>query len=99
MTMAAGISGLTALIDLYKEFYAGKDFIKILPAGVYPAVKSVAGSNYCHIGLAVDARAGQVVVMSVIDNLVKGAAGQAVQNMNIRFGIPETAGLRLAGEL
>lgn len=97
LTMAAGISGLTALNDLYKEFYAGQDFIKILPAGVYPAVKSVAGSNYCQIGLAVDARAGQVVVMSVIDNLVKGAAGQAVQNMNAMFGLDETAGLMQVG--
>jgi len=97
LTMAAGISSLAALNHLYKEFYAGKDFIKILPAGIYPAVKSVAGSNYCQIGLAVDARAGQVIVMSAIDNLVKGAAGQAVQNMNVMFGLDETAGLMQVG--
>lgn len=97
LTVAAGISGPAALNDLYKEFYAGKAFINILPAGVYPAVKSVAGSNHCHIGLAVDVRAGQVIVMSVIDNLVKGAAGQAVQNMNVIFGLEETAGLKQVG--
>jgi len=82
---------------IYEEFYAGKPFIKMLAPGSWPQVKAVSGSNYCHIGVALDERAGHIIAISAIDNLVKGAAGQAVQNMNLMFGFDETTGLTQAG--
>lgn len=81
------------LLDLFREFYASEPFVRIRPAGDLPQTKQVWGSNYCDIGLQVDRRTGRVLVVSVIDNLVKGAAGQAIQNMNLLFGLPETTGL------
>lgn len=81
------------LVEIYRRFYAGERFVRVLPPGMLPATKMVAGSNHCDIGLVVDRRARRVVVVSAIDNLLKGAAGQAVQNMNIMFGLPEGEGL------
>jgi N-acetyl-gamma-glutamyl-phosphate reductase len=74
---------------MYREFYKGKPFVFILQPGEYPATKNTWGSNFCHIGATVDKRTNRVVIMSVIDNLVKGAAGQAIQNMNIMYGLDE----------
>ena len=84
------------LLDLYNEFYLDEYFVRVHPQGQYPQTKWVYGSNFCDIGLTVDARTGRVVVVSAIDNLVKGAAGQAVQNMNIMLGLPEKTGLDFA---
>jgi N-acetyl-gamma-glutamyl-phosphate reductase len=81
----------------YVSYYAGSHFVKVLPKGEYPRLKAVAGSNFCHIGLAVDERAGRAIIVSAIDNLVKGASGQAIQNMNIMFGLPEETGLEAFG--
>ncbi|MBT1076321.1 N-acetyl-gamma-glutamyl-phosphate reductase [Geobacter grbiciae] len=81
------------LVKLYAEFYEGEPFVRVLPAGNIPSTAHVRGSNFCDIGLAVDSRTGRVIVVSAIDNLVKGAAGQAVQNMNIMYGFPEAMGL------
>lgn len=81
------------LIHLYKEVYHNKPFVRIRPVGTYPSVKEVAGSNYCDIGLNVDERTGRLTIVSVIDNLMKGAAGQAVQNANLMYGFDETLGL------
>jgi N-acetyl-gamma-glutamyl-phosphate reductase len=78
---------------LYSAFYAGKPFVRVYPLGSFPNVLAVRGSNYCDIGLKLDPRVGRVVITAAIDNLVKGASGQAVQNMNIMFGFPERAGL------
>lgn len=88
-------SGLDAerLTELYQDFYKDEPFVKVLPAGQFPNVAHVRGSNYCHIGVGYDRRTGRVVVVSVIDNLVKGASGQAIQNMNIMMGLEETTGL------
>ena len=80
------------LLTLYGEFYAPHPFVRITRQ--VPQVLAVSRTNYCDLGLAVEGRTGQMIVMSVIDNLVKGAAGQAVQNMNLMFGLPETTGLR-----
>ncbi|HEY8414719.1 MAG TPA: N-acetyl-gamma-glutamyl-phosphate reductase [Thermaerobacter sp.] len=80
---------------LYREFYAGRPFVRVLEPGAFPAIKQVQGSNYCDIGLHVDGRSGWITVFAAIDNLVKGAAGQAVQNMNLMAGFDETAGLDL----
>lgn len=81
---------------LYSSFYAGETFVRMCPEGVYPNISSVCGSNYCDIGLAVDPRTKRVIIMAAIDNLVKGAAGQAVQNMNIMCGFKEDTGLKTA---
>ncbi|MEC1522509.1 N-acetyl-gamma-glutamyl-phosphate reductase [Neobacillus niacini] len=69
--------------DLYNKFYENHPFVRIRPAGTYPSTKEVSGSNYCDIGLHVDPRTNRLTIISVIDNLVKGAAGQAIQNANI----------------
>lgn len=81
--------------ELYQEQYREEYFVRVHPNGVWPQTKWVTGSNFCDIGLTVDSRTNRVVVTSVIDNLVKGAAGQAVQNMNILFGLPENTGLEM----
>jgi len=81
------------LIALYREFYKRDYFIKILDG--LPETRWVRGSNLCHIGIKVDKRTKRVIVVSAIDNLIKGAAGQAVQNMNIMFGLEETTGLEI----
>jgi N-acetyl-gamma-glutamyl-phosphate reductase len=69
--------------DLYKQFYESHPFVRIRPDGFYPSTKEVSGSNYCDIGLHVDPRTNRLTIVSVIDNLVKGAAGQAIQNANL----------------
>ncbi|GEB35132.1 N-acetyl-gamma-glutamyl-phosphate reductase [Brevibacillus sp. FSL K6-0770] len=81
--------------ELYEATYADKPFVRVRPAGSYPHTKEVYGSNYCDIAIHVDQRTGRVVLLSVIDNMMKGAAGQAVQNMNVMFGMPEKTGLPL----
>lgn len=84
------------LITLYKDYYAGEHFVRIYEDGL-PESNHVAGSNFVDIGITVDDRLGRVIVVSTIDNLIKGAAGQAVQNMNLLCGYPETKGLTQAG--
>jgi len=85
------------LLKIYNDFYKNDYFVKVLPKGVYPEVKSVAGSNFCQIGLEADKRTGRVIVVSAIDNLVKGASGQAIQNMNLMCGFDEKEGLEAVG--
>ncbi|PKN52283.1 MAG: N-acetyl-gamma-glutamyl-phosphate reductase [Deltaproteobacteria bacterium HGW-Deltaproteobacteria-13] len=87
---------LKALHSLYCAFYADEKFVRICPEGIYPNISSVCGSNYCDIGLAIDPRTKNIIIMAAIDNLIKGAAGQAVQNMNIICGFAEDAGLQIA---
>jgi N-acetyl-gamma-glutamyl-phosphate reductase len=87
---------LAELHAMYSAFYTNEKFIRICPEGVYPNISSVTGSNYCDIGLAVDPRTKRVIIMAAIDNLIKGAAGQAVQNLNIMCGFQEEAGLKIA---
>ncbi|MBW3622377.1 MAG: N-acetyl-gamma-glutamyl-phosphate reductase [Armatimonadetes bacterium] len=82
----------------FERFYSGRPFVQVLPQGQLPATKNVLGTNMCHLGVAVDTHANRVIVMSAVDNLVRGTAGQAVQNMNLMFGFPETAGLMLPGQ-
>lgn len=84
-------------VDIYKEFYKASYFVQVLDEGEYPQLKSVLGSNFCHIGVSVDARCGRLIVVSAIDNLIKGAAGQAVQNMNVMNGLDEKSGLESPG--
>lgn len=79
----------------YNKYYAGEKFVRVLEGSVCPETKWVEGSNYVDVNFAVDERTGRVIMMGAIDNLVKGAAGQAVQNMNIMFGLKEDEGLNL----
>lgn len=87
---------LEALTDVFTAKYQDEPFVRLLGAGAYPATKATRGSNFCDLGWHIDSRSGRVIVVSAIDNLVKGAAGQAVQNLNILFGLPETMGLNQA---
>jgi len=81
------------LLGIYEKRYAGEPFVRMYGGGQVPDLRSVARTNFCDIGVRFDAATGRAVVVSAIDNLVKGAAGQAVQNMNLALGFPETAGL------
>ncbi|HIE12191.1 MAG TPA: N-acetyl-gamma-glutamyl-phosphate reductase [Desulfotomaculum sp.] len=85
------------LLEVYRDFYRDEPFVRVLPEGVFPRTKSVTGSNFVHLGAVADLRTGRAVLLAAIDNLVKGASGQAVQNMNIVFGLPETTGLEYPG--
>lgn len=81
------------LITIFSAFYRSSPFVTILPAGVYPQTKWACGTNLCYIGIEVDPRTDRVIVMSAIDNLIKGQAGQAVQCLNLMLGLEETLGL------
>jgi N-acetyl-gamma-glutamyl-phosphate reductase len=94
--MYAGMNGEHTeqdFVDLYRKYYEGRPYVRVRGAGVIPATKEVSGSNYCDIGFAADARTGRITIVSVIDNIVKGAAGQAIQNLNLMMGWEETLGL------
>ncbi len=84
---------LSDIRDCLTSFYDGRPFVRICPEKRIPNTLHVRGVNFCDIGLRMDKSSNRLVLISAIDNLVKGAAGQAVQNMNIMFGLPETAGL------
>jgi N-acetyl-gamma-glutamyl-phosphate reductase len=79
--------------EILSAHYENEPFVRVLSPGQFPQVKQVAGSNFCDIGVTVDQRTERVIVISALDNLVKGASGQAVQNMNLMCGFDETAGL------
>lgn len=81
---------------LYDQRYRNEPFVRVLPEGVLPATQQVRGSNFCDISYALDLTTNRIIVMSVIDNIVKGASGQAVQNMNLMCGFGETTGLETA---
>lgn len=81
------------LITIYNAFYRSSPFIKVLPSGIYPQTKWACGTNLAYIGIQVDSRTGRVIVLSAIDNLIKGQAGQAVQCMNLMMGWDEALGL------
>ncbi len=85
------------IVKLYKEYYKDEYFVRVRDIGDLPETKHVAGSNFVDIGVVVDDRLNRAVVVSTIDNLFKGAAGQAVQNMNILFGLDEKTGLKNPG--
>ena len=81
------------ILKIYQKYYQKAPFVRIFTPPNLPEIRFVTGTNYCDIGFALDKRVGKIKVISVIDNLTKGAAGQAVQNMNIMFGFSETSGL------
>lgn len=79
---------------IYQHYYGGKPFVHINPPGQMPELNHVVGSNGFHLGFVIDRRVNRIIITSVIDNLIKGAAGQAIQNMNLLFGLDQTTGLR-----
>ncbi|MFH0821366.1 MAG: N-acetyl-gamma-glutamyl-phosphate reductase [Pseudomonadota bacterium] len=91
-------SGVTAarLREQYEDFYRDEPFVRVLPSGSFPDTAHVRGSNMCHVAVEVDERTGWIICMAAIDNLVKGASGAAVQNMNLIMGCDETAGLEMS---
>ena len=98
-TIYVGLNEKGMLLDaeklhgIFVKAYADERFVRVLPLGSFANIKNVRMSNYCDISLHLDDRTSTLIISSVIDNMVKGAAGQAVQNMNIRFGLDETEGL------
>jgi len=87
------------ILSCFENAYKNEEFVKILPEGVYPETRSVRSSNYCQISVQYVEHSNKLVIMSVIDNLGKGAAGQAIQNMNLMFGLNEQEGLLEIGLL
>ena len=94
-TLYAKLTKATDLQALFESRYANERFVDVLPKGAHPETRSVRGSNICRIAVHQPQDSDVVVILSVIDNLVKGAAGQAVQNMNIMFDLPENMGLEV----
>jgi N-acetyl-gamma-glutamyl-phosphate reductase len=89
----AGPATAESILEVYEHRYVSEPFIRLYNPGHLPDLRGVARTNFCDIGVTADARTGRAVVVSAIDNLVKGAAGQAIQNMNLMLGYPETEGL------
>lgn len=89
--LAAGEAGRDEVMQLYRDFYRDEPFVKVAPKP--PATKHAWGNNYCFVYPTLDLRTNRLLVFSVLDNLVKGAAGEAIQNMNLMLGLPETMGL------
>ena len=95
---ADGSSGLPSYEEIkavYDRYYGKEKFVRVLEKGVYPETKWVEGSNYVDVNFVIDERTGRIIMMGALDNRVKGAAGQAVQNMNLMFGVKESEGLEL----
>lgn len=98
-TLYARLTDAADVQALFEARYANEPFVDVLPFGAHPETRSVRGANMCRIALHQPQGGDTLVILSAIDNLVKGASGQAVQNMNIMFGLPETMGLELVGLL
>ena len=96
-TCTARLTGEGDPRAIIEAAYASEPFVMVLPEGQWPATGSVSGTNSAHLQAGVDERIGRVIVESVIDNLGKGAAGQAIQNANLMFGLEESAGLDVIG--
>jgi N-acetyl-gamma-glutamyl-phosphate reductase len=98
-TLYARLTADSDLQALYEKRYANEPFLDVLPTGSHPETRSVRGSNFCRIAVHRPQGGDTVVVLVVTDNLVKGAAGQAVQNMNLMFGFPETLGINQIAQI
>ena len=85
------------VLDIYRKFYADSGFVRVLPSTAAVGTMSVRGTNFCDVVVSVDARTRKLRIVSIIDNLMKGQAGQALQNMNVMFGLPENTGLNQPG--
>lgn len=98
-TIYANATEQQSLQDLFEQRYQNEPFVDVLPQGSHPETRSVRGANICQLAVHQPQNSTKIVILSVIDNLVKGAAGQAIQNMNIMFNLPETMGLDNIGLL
>jgi len=83
------------VLDIYKQTYEKESFVRVYEEGAFPNIKNVRGTNFCDLGIMVNERTNTLLIISAIDNLIKGASGQAVQNMNIMMGFEETTGLKM----
>ncbi|MCX5909167.1 MAG: Asd/ArgC dimerization domain-containing protein, partial [Deltaproteobacteria bacterium] len=83
------------ILEMYRAFYATEKFVRVRPGNLLPNTADVIGSNYCDLGVKVDQRNNRLILLSAIDNLVKGASGQAVQNMNVMLGLEESLGVNV----
>ncbi|MES9843743.1 MAG: Asd/ArgC dimerization domain-containing protein, partial [Candidatus Sedimenticola sp. 6PFRAG5] len=92
-TLYAQATAEADLQEIFEQRYSDEPFVDVLPAGSHPETRSVRGVNHCRIAVHQPQGGDMIVVLSVIDNLVKGAAGQAIQNMNLMLGLDESAGL------
>lgn len=92
---STGLSSHEEIKAVYDRYYGKEKFVRVLDKGVCPETKWVEGSNYVDVNFVIDERTGRIIMIGALDNLVKGAAGQAVQNMNLMFGLPESEGLEL----
>ncbi len=92
-----GTTDVNEIVEIYREFYKDSVFVRVFGPEVAQVSTDVRGSNFCNLSINVDGRTGKLIVVSLIDNLVKGQAGNAVQNMNIMFGLEESAGLLKPG--
>ena len=90
---AARSTTAAKILSVYESFYKGTPFVRFYDPGLMPDLRAVQRTNFCDIGIKFDSQTGRGVIVAVIDNLVKGAAGQAVQNMNLILGFPEEEGL------
>ena len=97
LTEAGSEAGASGIRQAWEAAYADEPFVHLLPTGQWPSTANVLGSNCVHVQVALDERVGRVVVVAAVDNLTKGTAGAAVQCMNLALGLPETAGLPVAG--
>jgi N-acetyl-gamma-glutamyl-phosphate reductase len=88
--------GAATVREAYARQYNGEPWVRLLPEGTLPETRWVRGTNYCDIGLVVDERTGRLIILSAIDNLCRGASGQAVANANLMLGLDADDGLRLA---
>ena len=82
--------------EIYDQYYGSEYFVRVMKPGMVPQTRWVEGSNFVDVNFKIDHRTGRIIMMGAMDNLVKGAAGQAVQNMNLMFGAEESEGLRIA---
>ena len=80
---------------VYDKYYEDEYFVRVLNKDVYPETRWVEGSNFVDVNFKIDERTGRIIMMGAIDNVVKGAAGQAIQNVNLMFGLPENTGLKI----
>ncbi len=88
----AGVKA-SEIIHVFKKYYDSEPFVRFRGEEVFPSLRDVQHTNFCDLGVSVDSKTGQVIIITAIDNLLKGASGQAIQNMNIRLGFEETSGL------
>ena len=95
-TIMSDVADRNPKTDIYDKYYAKEHFIRVLDKDVPPETRWVEGSNFVDVNFKIDERTKRIIAMGALDNLVKGAAGQAVQNMNLIFGLPETMGLEQA---